>query len=704
MMAARVRELVGRRWPALVVVLAIAWQYRAPLVGRVWHFEDIAAYFVPLYAAAARSMHFGQFPVWDLGAWSGQPLVGDPQLGLFYPPNWLWMLIKPVRLYAWLQLFHVAVGAGGMWALARARGRSNAAAAVAALSLALGAFNVLELRHAMFVASTAWVPWILCGLERYAARRRVDDALFVGLAGALAILAGGWSMLLWGAAVIAIYAVAVTTRAADRSRLVVGLALAALLAFALAAVQLAPALSHAAQSPRALGATWSFASSYGWPSWRYVLTLFVPTLYGDDARGTYSGAPDQWELCGYSSGAVAGLLALASLFGRPRRGERVALLVAVLLACDLARGAGGALHPLLFKLPLFSSLRCPARALYVWTLAAPILAADGLDTLVGDSTMRARWLAPLAVVAIVLELTITFRAENPSTTFAAAEARPAAIDWLRGNAAPGRATNDVHLGNAMHNFGLRWRVESAGGYHSLPIWRYLHLLWIANHGAPYPHAQLDNDLTGQGLWRFESPIVDLLSVSYVVAPRDRPIAAPGFLRVFAGDDGIDVWHNVDAYPRAFVVYRAQRVDGEAAAARAVAERSWKPSRVAIVEEAVDLPAPDGSPSPLATTPVRFVREGPTTLTLEVPLERPGMLIITEPWYPGWRVTVDGKPATLHRVDYALRGVRLDAGTHEVDFEITSMPLRAGAVVTMLALLVAGAVNGWDARRRRRRRS
>jgi hypothetical protein len=61
-----------------LVALAIGWQYRAPLVGRVWYFEDIAAYFVPLYAAAARAMRTGGFPTWALGAWSGQPLVGDP--------------------------------------------------------------------------------------------------------------------------------------------------------------------------------------------------------------------------------------------------------------------------------------------------------------------------------------------------------------------------------------------------------------------------------------------------------------------------------------------------------------------------------------------------------------------------------------------------------------------------------------------------
>ncbi len=694
-----------RYWPVAIVVVAIAWQYRAPLIGRVWCFEDIAAYFVPLYADAARAMRYGMMPTWTLGAWSGQPLIGDPQLGAFYPPNWIWMLVQPARAYAWLQLLHVAVGAAGMWMLARARGRSAAAAAVAALALAVGAFCVLELRHAMFVASTAWVPWLLFSVEQLAERRTVDRALGAAFAAALALLAGGWSMLLWGGAVVAIYAVAAFARSDDKRRLAATIAGALVLAAALAMVQLLPAMAHARLSPRALGVTREFASTYAWPSWRYVLTLFLPTLYGDDARGTWVGAPDQWELCGYGIGVVGGLLALASLRLGPRRGERIALLVATLIACELARGAHGFLHPLLLRLPLFSSLRCPARALYVWTLAAPILAADGFDALFADDawprpSRAPAALRPLVVAALALELAVTFRAENPSTTLAAADAHPAAVEWLHANARPFRATNDVHLGNAMHNFGLRWRVESAGGYHSLPIWRYLHLLWIANHGAPYPREKLGDDLTGQGLWRFSSPIVNLLGVRWVMAPRDRPVDVPGWTRVFTGDDGIDVWHNPHAFPRAFVVYAVDRVADEAAAARAVAAPSWNPARSAVVERDLGLPEAARGPVPLPTQPDALAREGPTTLAFEVTLPRPGLLVVAEPWYPDWRVTIDGEPAELLRVDYALRGVALARGTHVVAMELVSRPLVAGTCISGAALLLAAAL---AARQRRRAR-
>jgi len=688
--------------------VAIAIQFRAPLLGRVYWFEDVQAYFQPLYHAAARAMRAGQLPSWELGAWSGQPLLGDPQIGILYPLNWLWLWVSPMRLYAWLQLAHAAWAAAGMYMVARARGRSREASAVAALAIGLGAFVVLETRHAMFVATTAWLPWILWGLERYAKERRLEHVVVIAASTAMAILAGGWSMLVFGGAVIGVYALAriVEQPGAQRYRLAGAFAAAALIGVALSAAQLLPALQHARLSPRALGLEYEAAASYAWPSWRYLLTLLVPTLYGDDARGTYSGAPDQWELCGYAVGAVATVLIPFAFLPRERRGERMAIFACCVAAIILARGEGGGLHPLLFRLPLFGSLRCPARALYVWTLAAPLLAADGLDSAterLRNPSLRA-WLPRIAVVALAAELLITWRAENPSTTLEATRARPAAADWLAAHGRPGRMVTDVHLGQRFHNAGLLWNFDSAIGYSSLPIWRYLHLLWIANHGRVYPHARIADDLTAQGLWRFSSPIVDLLGVTWVVAPRDRPPDGSGYERVFEGPDGVDLWRNRDAYPRAFVVYRAHVAGDEAAAAQAVAAADFHPSRVAIVEQPVEgVPDSNDVESPPMPTELHaLTRAGRYDLVVEVAARAPGIVVIGEPWYPGWRATVDGKPAELLRADYALRGVRVDAGVHVVAMTFEDEPLFHGEAISLTALVLLVGLT-WLARAERKRK-
>jgi len=689
-----------------VVAAALCVQFRAPLVGRVWFFEDIAAYFEPLWTAAARQMRWGSLPSWDNGAWCGLPLLGDPQVGVLYPLNWLWMIVSPLRLYAWLQLAHAAIGAAGLYRLCRARGRSRAAASLGALSLGLGAFVVLQTRHGMFVATTAWLPWVLWAIERYGAERRREHLAALAGALGLSLLAGGWSMLYFGAWVVGVYALArifgCERAPGRRARLAAALLGAGALGVALSAAQLLPALAHAQLSPRAIGVDYRFASSYAWPSWRYLITLLWPTWYGDDARGSYLGAPDQWELCGYAIGLVSTLLALFALRLRERRGERLALFALCLIALDLARGDHGLLHPLFFRaLPFYGSLRCPARALYVWTLAGPLLAADGLDALAARVREPRRHAFGTAVVLLAaLELLVTWRSENPSVKLAATRARPAAAELLLQT--PGRYTNDVHLGQRFHNSGLSWGWESAGGYSSLPLWRTLHLYWIANHGAVYPSAKLAHDLTAQGLWRFDAPIVDLLNLRWVLVPASRTIDAPGFVRAWRGPDGVDLWQNRDALPRAFVVYRAQPAPGEPAQARAVADPAWRPDRVAIVDRplpSVPPPSP-GEPLPALTPMTTLVREGPYDLELQVHALAPGVLVISEAWHPGWGALLDGLPVELLRVDYALRGVVLPPGEHLLQLKFVDRPLAWGGLCSLSAL----ALLAFLSRRERRRPS
>ncbi len=656
-------------------------------MGRVYSFEDLTAYFEPHADAAARQMRTCHVPIWDEGAWSGQPLLGDPQIGILYPPNWLWMIVPSLQLFAWLQLFHVLIGAAGMFWVVRRRGASEPAAALAALSLGLGAFMVLETRHCMFIASTAWLPWILWSVEAFSQDRKSTQLATLGGATALAILAGGWSMLIFGVAVVAACVIA---RVVKSPKVAVAVGGAALIGIATAAVQILPVLSHAALSPRGRGVAYEMASSYAWPSLRYLITLLFPTIYGTGDH--YGGVFDQWEICGYAIGAIATVLSLFSVFSRRRQLERVLLFCLTLIAIDLACGKNGFLHPRLFRLSsLFGSLRCPARALYIWSMCGPLLAADGFDAV-------AEWIrkhAPrfervmVALVALsALELLVTWRGENPSVRYSTLAEREPAIANFRRELGSERLATDVHLPQYFHNAGLSWGIESSGGYSSLPIWRYLHFLWIANHGAVYPHERIASDLSAQGLWKFSSRLIDLLDVGWLIAPRDRPPTDSKFVRAGSSESDpagpIDLWRNTRVLPRAFVVDRAILVADENAAALAIAEPDFNPATTAIVEGATKIP---GRVNRGTDSPALFQHENPHASTIQIDMHAPGLLVVSEPWYPGWKAFVDGAPTEILHVDYALSGLSLPAGRHQVRLEFKSRPLAVGGALSLVGILL-----------------
>jgi hypothetical protein len=112
------------------------------------------------------------------------------------------------------------------------------------------------------------------------------------------------------------------------------------------------------------------------------------------------------------------------------------------------------------------------------------------------------------------------------------------------------------------------------------------------------------------------------------------------------------------------------------------------------------PAPAGTPQPSSRSAVRVVEETTTSLQIAAEVATPDAYLVTLDAYdPRWEVRVDGAPATLLRAFGVLRGVRLAQGAHTVAFRYASTPLRAGTMLSVLALcaVVWLALSGRSAR-------
>jgi uncharacterized membrane protein YfhO len=67
------------------------------------------------------------------------------------------------------------------------------------------------------------------------------------------------------------------------------------------------------------------------------------------------------------------------------------------------------------------------------------------------------------------------------------------------------------------------------------------------------------------------------------------------------------------------------------------------------------------------------------------------LVLSEIYYPGWRVLVDGVEAPILQTNYALNGVVLKPGTRSVQFVYRPKSLTIGATISVLSLLVMAAI-------------
>jgi uncharacterized membrane protein YfhO len=105
----------------------------------------------------------------------------------------------------------------------------------------------------------------------------------------------------------------------------------------------------------------------------------------------------------------------------------------------------------------------------------------------------------------------------------------------------------------------------------------------------------------------------------------------------------------------------------------------------------------GPPTGPAT--VREVRVANERVELSVTSTARGLLVLADPYYPGWVATVDGKPAKVHLADHAFRGVVVPAGTSHVVFRYDDRARTTGFVLLPATLL--GIVGAYAVRRRRR---
>ncbi|HMA33390.1 MAG TPA: YfhO family protein [Chloroflexia bacterium] len=167
------------------------------------------------------------------------------------------------------------------------------------------------------------------------------------------------------------------------------------------------------------------------------------------------------------------------------------------------------------------------------------------------------------------------------------------------------------------------------------------------------------------------------------------------------NDRVVVYSNTAALPRAFVVGGAEVLPAATIPAR-IAQPGFDPRRAVLLEQ----PPPAG----FATPPADLTPPGQATITqyrnlsvdLTAQMDRPGWLVLGDVNYPGWQVTVDGRPAPLYTAYYILRAVPLPAGPHQVHFEFRPLSVLIGGAISTLALLAALAVLGrslWPRRAR-----
>jgi hypothetical protein len=171
---------------------------------------------------------------------------------------------------------------------------------------------------------------------------------------------------------------------------------------------------------------------------------------------------------------------------------------------------------------------------------------------------------------------------------------------------------------------------------------------------------------------------------------------PGLRVVYDGKDG-RVYENRSVLPRAWIAGSQRVVPGDAAQLAAVGSPG-QDTRSTVVTGKPLAGVPRGSQGGAGVARLR--RYEPERVLIDADARRPGVLVLSDLDYPGWKAKVDGRDAKVERVDYVLRGVPLAAGRHRVELRYEPLSWRIGWIVSLLTLLALAALVALRARGRR----
>jgi hypothetical protein len=389
-------------WIAILILFALtlAFFWKLAFTDLILARGDTYFYFYPLWAARDAALAQGQLPLWSPSIFMGVPLLSDPQLGTFYPPNWLTVSLPPPDAVRISILLHIAWAGCGMFTLARHVVRlSLIPALIAAVVFAFGGYVGAHVEQINQLQGIAWLPWALLCLD--ASRRR--PWLFVPLLAmifALQLFSGHTQTVFMTGVALGVYGL--VTPLADSAFdqrgiklrrvavILIGLFSAVVLAVILALPQLYPTLELTGLSNRSSGFNPQEVLAFSWN----------PLLIGRGMLPSYD-AQVFGEYVAYT-GIIGLALAIVGILTPDRR--RWVWLALVIVGVLLALGYYNPLNWTLASLPGFNLFRVPARWLALVALGLAMLAGLGSERLFNAVFTRRQILLQSAIVVIVLGL------------------------------------------------------------------------------------------------------------------------------------------------------------------------------------------------------------------------------------------------------------------------------------------------------------
>ncbi len=229
-------------------------------------------------------------------------------------------------------------------------------------------------------------------------------------------------------------------------------------------------------------------------------------------------------------------------------------------------------------------------------------------------------------------------------------------------------------------------ISDAQGYTSLMLNYYQDFLQLIEPSTPQ---LLRNVPSLRRVASFSSKLLDLLNVKYILTSTEASEELARFDRlhedidlVYEGE--ISIYENKDVLPRAFVVHEFKVLSDREDILAELTSEQFDPRSYVILEEEPPRTTTAVHPSGVDST-VRILDYTPSKVVIQVGAAGDAFLVLSDLYYEGWKVFVDGRNQKVYRADYVFRAVQLSGGQHTVEFVFDPLSFKIGLSISAVAL-------------------
>lgn len=704
-------------------------------------------YFYPHEKIIRASLAEDGFPLWNPYFGGGSPQLSKIQAGLLYPPSVLLRTFLPiVPMFNWDAILHVYLAGLGMFWLLRDLQATRFMAFICALAFMFSGAIMPRIYagHVSVVHSLVWVSWLLLAY-RYLLRKPSWVNILVTVLFTSLVILGGHPQIS-----IAVLFVPVSffffvylpqrVRLKEWQQLGKGLLASttvALLTVGLLAVQLLPFLTWLGQTSRGQGdyiETLDYMLRHSF-NVEHMLTLFLPHIWGDVNLTRYTL---WWEVAPFVSVMLLVLLFIGFVTAKEKK-KPLALYFAGLALFGLIMSVGhvNPIYPFLFKVaPIF---RGPGRMLVLWPFAVTVLAGiygSDVPAMVakGEQKLKLRKIVYGATGILLLSFIMLMVWSLIDT---------AVISYLSDRKQQDLTSLSISVPNSLLTFSLTmvfitsllWITQQK----EIHMVRWQGLLWgivlaemllfalplLIPYPAAYlyarqhPYAQLDLDKSqvrfdgyreppnyllptvkhvknGEEYFALEHLAAagqegqNLLSAGYMAL--SEPANDPQY-KLVQQKGSAYLYEHAHNLPRIYAAPAIEVVSSHEAALAGVMAPAFKATERAVVtildSESEEIKRPTLPPQSAVSLnySARYLAYGHNSFTAKVETNSPAMVIFSEMDYPGWEATINGRPVPIWRVNYAFRGVVVDAGTHRIEMTFNPRDFQIGLAITLITIIM-----------------